>query len=295
MADRPLVSIGLPTYNRAHVLRRAIASALEQDYANLELIISDNASTDETERICRELSGQDQRIRYFRQPINRGATANFNEVLRQARGEFFLWLSDDDWLDAAYVSQCVQVLEAQPDYALVSGTMKYLRADTFSIEADTDFLQDSGQARVLAYFRQVRYNGVFYGVMRRAQAAAVPLQDVLGTDWFFVASLAFMGKVRVLPDVFTNRASTGISKNLVELALSYGLPPRRARHPVLIIAANAFKDISAISPAYKSLSKLARLALAVKAAQTICAANSAFSWGLRTRLRRVWQSLRQAT
>ena len=292
MAESALVSIGLPTYNRAHVLRRAVESALRQDYPQLELIISDNASTDETEPLCRELARQDERIRYFRQPVNRGATANFNEVLHHARGEFFLWLSDDDWLDAAYVAQCVQVLQAHHDYALVSGTMKYFRGESYSIEADTDFLQDSAQARVLAYFRQVRYNGVFYGVMRRAAVATVPLQDVLGTDWFLVAAMAFKGKVRVLPHVFTNRASTGISKNLVELALSYGLPAWQARHPVLVIAANAFKDISLLSPAYNTLGRPARLALAAKAAQTICAANSVFSWGIRTRLRRAWQSIR---
>src|SRR5713226_3275180 len=97
MPEQSLVSIGLPTHNRSASLRRAIASALAQDYRPIELIVSDNGSTDETETICRAAAEHDSRIKYLRQPENRGAAANFQAVLDHARGDFFLWLADDDW------------------------------------------------------------------------------------------------------------------------------------------------------------------------------------------------------
>src|SRR5262245_14062805 len=97
--SQPLVSIGLPTYNRASMLPRAIESVLAQTHANIELVLSDNASTDETETICREAQARDPRINYIRQAVNIGLIANFKFVLREARGAFFMWLSDDDWLE----------------------------------------------------------------------------------------------------------------------------------------------------------------------------------------------------
>src|SRR2546422_495342 len=84
MSNKPLVSIGLPTYNRALTLRRAIESALTQDYPNIELVISDNASTDETEAICLEACRSDGRVKYLRQQNNHGAVTNFREVLKQS-------------------------------------------------------------------------------------------------------------------------------------------------------------------------------------------------------------------
>src|SRR5687767_11052901 len=85
----PKVSIGMPVYNGANYIRRSIRSILDQDYRNLELVISDNASTDETEAICREMAATDDRIRYFRNEVNLGAAKNYNRVFELAQGEFF--------------------------------------------------------------------------------------------------------------------------------------------------------------------------------------------------------------
>src|SRR4051794_27303453 len=118
MGDAPLVSVGIPTFNRATVLKRAIESFLAQDYSNLELIISDNASPDETESVCEEYCARDTRVTYIRQRSNRGPRPNFLEVLHRARGPLFICLGDDDWLDSSYIRLCVQKLTENPDYAL---------------------------------------------------------------------------------------------------------------------------------------------------------------------------------
>ena len=71
----PLVSVGIPTFNRLIMLRRAVDSALSQDYPNLEVVISDNASTDGTQAWCEQLARRDSRVRYVRQPNTRDAGA----------------------------------------------------------------------------------------------------------------------------------------------------------------------------------------------------------------------------
>jgi len=86
----PKVSIGMPVFNGGATLREAIESLLAQSFTDFELIISDNGSTDDTEEICREYDAVDERIRYVRQPKNRGAAENWAFLLDQALGEYFM-------------------------------------------------------------------------------------------------------------------------------------------------------------------------------------------------------------
>ena len=95
-ADRPRVSIGLPVYNGENFLEFALDSILGQTFQDFELIISDNASTDATESICRRYAAKDSRIRYYRNPNNQGAAQNYNRVFALARGEYFKWAAHDD-------------------------------------------------------------------------------------------------------------------------------------------------------------------------------------------------------
>jgi glycosyltransferase involved in cell wall biosynthesis len=110
----PTVSIGMPVYNGANYVRRSVQSLLAQDYEDFELLISDNASTDETESICRELAESDGRIRYFRNETNVGASRNYNRVFRFANGAFFKWAAHDDECHRTMLRRCVEVLERAP-------------------------------------------------------------------------------------------------------------------------------------------------------------------------------------
>src|ERR1700722_11490914 len=88
----PLVSVGIPTYNRADGLRRTLRDICRQTYSNLEIIVSDNASPgEETEAVIREFADTDPRIKYYRQSSNKGAIANFRFVLANSTGEYFMW------------------------------------------------------------------------------------------------------------------------------------------------------------------------------------------------------------
>ena len=108
LQSQPLVSVGIPTYNRPKSLRHTLECLTRQTYRNLEIIVSDNASPgNEVEAVVREFMAADLRIKYHRQPENRGIVPNYQFVLAQASGEFFMWAADDDEWDPCFVAHCV--------------------------------------------------------------------------------------------------------------------------------------------------------------------------------------------
>jgi len=116
-ADRPLVTIAIPTFNRAALLRGCIQSALSQTYANIELLISDNASTDDTPKVLREFD--DKRLRVLRQQTNLGLLPNFNACLEAAAGEYVVFVSDDDQISPWLLERCVEVIGKQSHVPIV--------------------------------------------------------------------------------------------------------------------------------------------------------------------------------
>src|SRR5271166_3526050 len=118
ISSAPLVSIGLPVFNGERFLEQSLDSILLQTHTNFELIISDNASTDLTESICRHYAERDARIQYHRQPRNRGVTWNFRQVALLAQGEYFLWMAHDDYLAPEYVERCLVFLQRNPGTVL---------------------------------------------------------------------------------------------------------------------------------------------------------------------------------
>lgn len=107
----PIISIGMPVYNGAKFIRNALDSLLAQTVDNFELLISDNASTDETQKICNEYAKRDTRIRYVRHSENMGAVANFRFVLDKARADLFMWAAHDDTWAPDFLSDAISRLE----------------------------------------------------------------------------------------------------------------------------------------------------------------------------------------
>lgn len=103
------ISIGMPVFNGGMHIEAALISLLNQSYGNIELIISDNASTDQTETICRKYSEIDHRITYIKQVSNKGGLANFFTVLSHASGEYFMWAAADDVWDSKWVETLLAV------------------------------------------------------------------------------------------------------------------------------------------------------------------------------------------
>lgn len=112
------VSIGLPVYNGMPYLETALTSLLAQEETNIEVIISDNASADGTENLCRAVAARDDRVRYLRNEVNLGAATNFQRVLSLSTAPFFAWAAHDDVYSRDFVSRCLEVLQSRPEAAL---------------------------------------------------------------------------------------------------------------------------------------------------------------------------------
>ena len=266
--SQPLVSIGIPTYQRARTIRRAVDSALAQSYANIEVVICDDGSNDATEMLCRDLSAQDTRVRYLRSSTNLGLAANHNRLFTETRGQYVMMLCDDDWLEPTYVERCLRELQAHPDHVLVCGTARYIQEGK-QVRSGVAFqlAQPDPAERIRAYLRAVDENGLLYGLMpRTALLAAAPMRNVLGNDWLLVMAILSQGKARTLQDTAILRELDGTSADFAKLTATLGLPRWQARVPHLVLASQVLIDIGWRTPLYRNLALSARARLAMTAA-----------------------------
>jgi glycosyltransferase involved in cell wall biosynthesis len=265
---QPLVSIGIPTYNRSEMLRRSVESALAQDHHHLEVLVADNGSTDDTVTVARALAAADPRVRVLTSADNRGPTANFNRLRAEARAGYFMWLGDDDWIDHDYVSSCLAALVADPGAALAAGRVVYHSSDGATWPGvHVEPRSASGGRRVLEYWRTAADNGAFYGLVPSDVGRALPpLADAMGNDMQHMAAVAFLGRYRIVDTTTVHRAVGGATASLKRYASEIGLPWWQGEFPPLAIAWFAWRDIAWASPVYRSLSRWQRTALAARAA-----------------------------
>ena len=249
---RPLVSVGIPAYNRPDGLERAVRSVLDQTLGDLEVVVSDDASPeDEVARVGERLAAADTRVRFVRQPRNLGHDRNYQHVLDAAEGRYFMWLSDDDRLDSAYVARCLAVLESDPGVAIAWGTARYYRDGVHVIdERPMDLHARRPGLRVITYFARVSVNGPLFGLMRRSELlGAGGFPAVPAGDWLLVARMAARGRVLTLRDVHLHRSITGLGSREEELARSFGLTGGWARHHHLWVARHLLGALPVPPPA----------------------------------------------
>lgn len=129
----PLVSIGLPVYNRSEYLEDCLNSFISQTYQNIEIIISDNCSPNkEVIKIIKEYAKKDKRIKHFRQKENIQAWPNALFVLKQSKGEFFVWIGDDDKISPDFIEKCISEFLKNPELDMVfSGYEAVSRQNSF--------------------------------------------------------------------------------------------------------------------------------------------------------------------
>ena len=196
----PLVSIGLPTYNGERFISLAMECLLGQDYPNLEIVVSDNCSTDRTAEIVSEFAAQDARIRLVRQATNIGAAANFNAVFRETSGPLFMWAGDDDRWDRSYVRSCVEALQVHPDAVLACSGVTFI-GDDIDPEYERDFrnfdnpdLSEGGVGVRLRMLMSRRGWYLIYGVIRRDTLRETRLfTETFGADVVLLIELAMLG------------------------------------------------------------------------------------------------------
>ena len=143
----PTVTIGMPVFNGARYLEAAVSSALEQDYPDLEVVIADNGSSDQTVEIARSFAERDPRVRVYQHSENLGAARNYNFVVDEARGRYFRWLAHDDLCGPGLVRQAVELLDSRPDCVLAFARTRYVDDEARTIR-DEGPIRWNGSSRV---------------------------------------------------------------------------------------------------------------------------------------------------
>ncbi len=166
----PAVSIGLPVYNGADYLREALDSWLEQDFRDFELIVSDNASTDDTPKILSEYAQRDSRIRVLTRRETCIAWENYNCLVPEARAPIFAWTACDDLRHPNFLSRLTQALEENPDAVLAYGLTRLFgdpRRELRHVDTidDTPGGEPSALGRMIAMLRARQWY-LIYGLMR---------------------------------------------------------------------------------------------------------------------------------
>jgi glycosyltransferase involved in cell wall biosynthesis len=217
MRNKPKVSVCMPVYNGAAFMREALDSILNQTLEDFELIISDNSSTDATEKICRDYATRNPRIRYYRSAHNRGAAWNYNCCVEHARGEYFKWAAHDDICAPKFLEQCVAALDAVGSQAVLAYPRSFLIDGTGSVvgthESGLDLRDSRPSARVRYFTRRQNKANPLFGVMRsdalrRTRGhGSFPSADIV-----LLFELALLGQIIEVDDrLFLRRVHAGNS------------------------------------------------------------------------------------
>lgn len=234
VAVEELVSVIVPVRNGAPTLQLVLEGLLRQTYGNIEVLISDNASTDATADICQALMKRDGRIRYFRQPQLITASANFRYWVDKARGRFVLYAAHDDLRNRDFVRALVAAAQAQPDAVClvpaVSSFRKYAGTPFDVVEPIPEPVahystKGAGIWRRLGF---VVFNGFpFYGLLRRDLITEYPWLEIeYAPDAPVIVFLALSGEIAVVNE-----------------AVLYYWAPERPKSPAERAVANSLKRL----------------------------------------------------
>jgi glycosyltransferase involved in cell wall biosynthesis len=236
MSTKPAISVGVPIYNGASYLANALESLARQDFLEFEVILCDNASTDETADICKKFVERDARFKYFRSVENIGAAPNFNRAFELSGGEYFMWLSHDDECNPALLRRCWEALsDAGPEVTLVYPQCELIDSGGRMIQLSPDHVGTAARTpwrRLAKILGRVCTGHPVYGLMpssvlRRSGG----MRSFISDDYILLGELAMLGEIIEIDEaLFRMRVHPGNSRtkcsSLQELAVWFD--PRNA-------------------------------------------------------------------
>jgi glycosyltransferase involved in cell wall biosynthesis len=226
----PRVSIGVPTYKRPEMLRRALESIALQDFTDIEVIVGDNdCDSDSGERVVQDFEAHLPNLVYCRHAVNIGGIANFMQCLKVARGEYFTWLADDDeWQSAGYLGSLVRALDSNPDAATAAAKWKLMRSPASGeIQPATHYTSKWWLLRVFKFVWKAD-DDFFYGLHRTPLLRRASIVDywpvnaglVSNLTYTYLIDLVIQGRILRLDDsnhlwvnhAYTTKDHTGETK-----------------------------------------------------------------------------------
>ena len=212
----PRVSIGVPVYNGQKYIRFTLDSLFAQTFGDIEILVTDNCSTDSTRQIVAEYAARDPRVMYFRNETNIGPARNYNRCIDHASGEYFKWNPADDVCHPDFVKRCVEVLDA--DHSVVLAYPRTSIIDTagqvvgqYAYEIDFDHPRPQVRLwRMVTVNHKLHGAHELYGVMRCAELRKTPgFRAHVRGDSVLLARLVLLGRFRRIEDyLFYNRDHT---------------------------------------------------------------------------------------
>ncbi len=216
----PRLTIAIPTVNRARLVGRAIESALAQTSPDIEILVSDNGSTDDTPVV---IAGHAARgLRTFRHATTMSAARHGTFLMEQARGEFFVGLSDDDFLEPEFAAEVLAMFDRHPNLAFVY-TRSIWHYEDIELPTVVGPEVESGEAFLAAHYagkREVCWCACVSRVRDLLELGPQPDDRVLG-DMFFWTKLAFRGPVGCVPRVLSHYVHYRSQNDNI----SHGTPP----------------------------------------------------------------------
>jgi|SRR5579862_583709 glycosyltransferase involved in cell wall biosynthesis len=198
------VSVGLPVYNGERFLAAAIDSVLNQTFQDLEIVISDNASTDSTQKICQDYAAADPRVKYHRNDHNIGGVKNFNRVVELSSSDLFMWFADDDVIEPTYLQKCVEVLDRDPGVILSFSGFGDIDADGKLLDTRKSSLVMDSPDPVERFRRAIRMEHLcepWCAVTRMEILRRTPLYGVFADyDRVLISELGLYGRFYELPE-----------------------------------------------------------------------------------------------
>lgn len=212
----PKVTIGVPLFNSEKNIKKCLDSILSQSYKDIQIIISDNHSTDNTENICREYLLQDSRIQYVRQSENIGMAGNFRFLITTAQSKYFMWWADDDIRSRDFVKLNVQVLEDDEGYvASTSPECEDVGKDSAGEIVDFS-LEGNIEHRIRTWFLNCFHShGITYSIIRTnvlKRYFELNSSTHLGNDWSMDMFLLRTGKIARTKNGLTIFGTNGMSR-----------------------------------------------------------------------------------
>lgn len=240
----PLLSIGVPVRNGARWLGAALESITNQDFEDIEVLVCDNASDDETVSIARSVAQRDPRVQVFENDTNIGGAGNYNRVFELARGKYFKWAAHDDLCAQGFFSRCVEVLEQNEDCVIAFPKTRYVDEDGGRIrdsDGDLDLVDaDAADRAVRLLDLADRSDDVWmsiFGVYRSQVLARTPrIASHVASDQTLLFELVFHGTFReVDAPLFVRRMheKTSMVKDTSPRAQATWFDPAHGRRFVL--------------------------------------------------------------
>lgn len=212
-----VITIGLPVFNGCETISHALDSLLNQTYQKFIILISDNASTDGTEEICRKYEKKDSRIRYYRHSVNIGMHENFKWVFEKSTSPYFCWMADDDTRSPTFLASMLSLLEDFPfASAACAGWRVFNSEDNTPIRNASTAGSFQFKSSFVRSILRVRNPApiLMYGVFRRQLLEKVLISRFDYWDLYLIQYMEALGPIMVSPDPLVGVGVRGKVRNI---------------------------------------------------------------------------------